>query len=134
MSANDKQVGGTHYQTGSEQHWDLMAELYGDAHFKCAATKYISRWNKKGGIQDLEKALHYLEKLMELSKANKVRLRGENVNIDGLRWLETCDGDLYNAKLCKRVAEVRCRATLTEAINYLKSFIAAERDTLQPPP
>lgn len=29
------------------------------------ATKYVSRWRKKDGIKDLEKALHYVDKLIE---------------------------------------------------------------------
>jgi len=31
--------------------------------------KYVSRWRDKGGMADLEKAKHYLEKLMELNKS-----------------------------------------------------------------
>ena len=30
--------------------------------------KYVSRWKDKGGIQDLEKAKHYLEKLIEVNQ------------------------------------------------------------------
>jgi hypothetical protein len=28
--------------------------------------KYVSRYKEKGGIQDLQKAAHYLQKLMEV--------------------------------------------------------------------
>jgi hypothetical protein len=28
--------------------------------------KYVSRWRDKGGVQDLLKAQHYLDKLIEL--------------------------------------------------------------------
>jgi hypothetical protein len=31
-----------------------------------AATKHVTRWRKKDGIRDLEKGLHYLEKLIEV--------------------------------------------------------------------
>ena len=36
----------------------------------CAANviKYISRWNKKNGVEDLEKAKWYLNKLIEVLK------------------------------------------------------------------
>jgi len=129
MSANDKQVGGTHYQTGGVQHWDLMAKLYGDAHFKCAATKYVARWRKKNGVQDLEKALHYLIKLEELAKLGKVSL-SERVRLDGLVWLEMCDGDVTNAKLCKSIAEMCSVASMKDAMVALRALIA----TLQPPP
>jgi hypothetical protein len=31
-------------------------------------TKYVMRWKLKGGMEDLEKAAHFLEKYMELNK------------------------------------------------------------------
>jgi hypothetical protein len=65
MSANEKQVGGEHYKQGY-QHWDMVADGYLD-YFKGQATKYLTRYRRKNGIQDLEKSLHYLEKLNELS-------------------------------------------------------------------
>jgi hypothetical protein len=61
--ANDMQVGGNHYQS-EYQHWDLaLAIPY--SYLEAAATKYVSRWRKKNGIEDLRKALHYLNKLQE---------------------------------------------------------------------
>ena len=64
MSANDKQVGGSHYKKGGEQHWDLMITYEVPYTLGCA-TKYLFRWKDKNGIQDLTKALHYLEKTIE---------------------------------------------------------------------
>lgn len=62
MSANDKQVGGTHYQS-EFQVWDL--DRYWIGYHEIAAIKYVTRWQKKNGLQDLDKACHYLEKLLE---------------------------------------------------------------------
>jgi len=65
---NDKQVGGDHYKCkGKTEHWDFAAEHNYD-YFQGAITKYVHRWRNKGGIQDLEKALHYLEKYIEVEK------------------------------------------------------------------
>jgi hypothetical protein len=33
--------------------------------FEGNIVKYITRWRQKGGPRDLEKAKHYIEKLME---------------------------------------------------------------------
>lgn len=58
-----QQVGGTHYGT-KYGHWDYCKEAnagYLEGH----ATKYLVRWRKKGGIQDLEKSLTFVEKIME---------------------------------------------------------------------
>lgn len=68
MSANNKQVGGQHYAKGGEfQHWDLISFNFGPSYLIGCATKYITRWRDKNGIQDLQKALHYIEKLQELT-------------------------------------------------------------------
>lgn len=64
MSANETQVGGTHYKAGF-QHWDLVWVL-GLNYFVGQATKYLSRWRLKNGLQDLKKALHFADKYLEL--------------------------------------------------------------------
>jgi len=66
MKANDKQVGGQHYKTNGEQHWDRIYRLYGRGYFVGCATKYLERFHLKNGKEDLEKAIHFIEKLKEL--------------------------------------------------------------------
>lgn len=68
MKANDRQVGGDHYRTEGQQHWDVAGQFHLD-YFQGQVSKYIFRWRKKNGLQDLEKAAHYLEKYIELVKA-----------------------------------------------------------------
>ena len=63
MTANEHQVGGDHYKT-SYEHWDLVL-IVAMGYLEGNATKYLSRWRKKGGTQDLQKALHYVNKLIE---------------------------------------------------------------------
>lgn len=64
------QIGGTHYQAGV-QHWDMVAECE-LGYFEANATKYLSRFNKKGTpLQDLDKAVSYMEKALALYKINK---------------------------------------------------------------
>lgn len=64
MSANEKQVAGTHYKTTGIQHWDLIHD--NDVGYLAGnATKYLCRFRRKGGAQDLQKALHYVEKMIE---------------------------------------------------------------------
>ena len=62
--ANEMQIGGDHYR-GEFQVWDLVARL-GLNFFEGCALKYVTRWRRKGGTNDLEKAIHFLEKLAEL--------------------------------------------------------------------
>ena len=69
MSANDRQIGGDHYKKGGEEHWDRQWRLYGRGYFVGCITKYVERYHEKNGIQDLEKAKHFLDKLIELESA-----------------------------------------------------------------
>jgi hypothetical protein len=64
MSANDKQIGGAHY-VSSIQPWDYILS-HGLGYLEGNIIKYVTRYRKKNGVQDLQKALHYLEKLIEV--------------------------------------------------------------------
>jgi hypothetical protein len=70
-AANEYMVGGTHYvDMGSVQPWDAMqcwmsAEAFA-GFLRGNAIKYLARCDKKGGVEDLRKARHYLDKLIEL--------------------------------------------------------------------
>lgn len=64
MSANDKQINGDHYR-GAIQTWDYI--VANDLGFlEGNIVKYVTRFRKKNGVQDLEKAQHYLQKLIEV--------------------------------------------------------------------
>lgn len=56
------QVGGDHYGT-SYGHWDYCKDA-NTRYLPGAATKYVYRWRKKAGVQDLEKALSFLDKMI----------------------------------------------------------------------
>lgn len=66
-NANARQVGGDHYKTGGEEHWDRVYRLSLD-YFQAQITKYVERWKKKDGIKDLEKARHFIDKYIELER------------------------------------------------------------------
>ena len=83
--ANTRQVGGNHYhKEGAVQHWDIVAQHNLD-YFQGQITKYVMRWRDKNGLQDLEKARHFLDKYIELqslktnsedaSQGHSVRIR-----------------------------------------------------------
>lgn len=80
MSANEVQVGGEHYRTKPIQPWDFITQN-GLGYLEGCIVKYVSRHRQKGGIEDLKKAKHYLDKLIELesSKATIVSLDSSSV-------------------------------------------------------
>ena len=67
MSVNEIQVAGSHYKKQAIQAWDYIA-LNGIPYLEGNVIKYVSRWRDKGGIADLEKARHYIDKIIELTK------------------------------------------------------------------
>ena len=70
---NNKQIDGNHYKKLKIQVWDFIIE--NELPF-CEGNiiKYICRYKSKGKITDLEKAKHYIEKLIEVQKRNNEEL------------------------------------------------------------
>ena len=65
-SANSRQVGGYHYASPI-QHWDFV--IANDMpYMEAQIFKYVFRHRMKGGISDLEKARHFLDKLIEVEQ------------------------------------------------------------------
>jgi hypothetical protein len=67
MSALQQQVGGDHYRAKGIQpieyiHANNLGFCEGNV------VKYVTRWKDKGGEDDLRKAIHYLELLIQLEK------------------------------------------------------------------
>ena len=67
MAANDTQVGGAHYKLHTYETWDVIVD-WNLGYLDGNAVKYLSRWKVKGGVQDLKKAQHYIEKLIEIEE------------------------------------------------------------------
>lgn len=65
MSALDVQVGGGHYKNFPIQPIEYITKN-GLGFCEGNVVKYISRWESKGGIQDLEKVKHYVDLLIEM--------------------------------------------------------------------
>jgi hypothetical protein len=58
------QIGGDHYKRLAIQPTDYI--IKNDLGFcEGNVVKYVSRWRRKGGVEDLRKAKHYLEMLIK---------------------------------------------------------------------
>lgn len=69
--AGDHQVGGDHYRQLSPQPWDVIA-AWRLGFFSGNVIKYVARHREKGGVEDLRKARHYLDKLIELQSVDEL--------------------------------------------------------------
>lgn len=63
-SVKDKQVGGNHYKDKKLQPWEIIDALNLNF-YEGNALKYLIRYKDKNGVQDLKKAIHYIEKIIE---------------------------------------------------------------------
>ena len=66
VDPNSMQIDGSHYRT-EYQVWDF-SENNGLGGLEMCIIKYICRWRNKGkGAVDLQKAIHYVNKLLDLN-------------------------------------------------------------------
>ncbi len=74
-TADMQQIGGEHYTSKRIQPWSAMEAWMTPEEFKgflkCNIIKYIARERDKGGIEDVLKARHYINKLIEVMHANQ---------------------------------------------------------------
>lgn len=68
VKANDIQHGGDHYKKfGDLQPWDVIL-AWNLGYLEGTALKYIARWRDKGGVEDIKKAIHFLQKFVEVAE------------------------------------------------------------------
>lgn len=69
-SALDKQVSGDHYKSCGIQPIEYI-HANGLSYLEGNVIKYTTRHSKKNGRQDIEKAIHYLELILEMEYKDK---------------------------------------------------------------
>lgn len=74
--ASMKQIGGNHYKKFKIQPAEFCY-VNDIPYLEATAIKYLCRWKDKGGIQDLEKARHYIDLLIEFTE---VQSKNESTN------------------------------------------------------
>jgi len=68
VKSQAKQVGGNHYQKYEIEPIEFITRN-NIPFIEGNVIKYLVRWRDKGGIQDIEKCIHYLEMLKDLKNA-----------------------------------------------------------------
>lgn len=124
MNPNDRQVAGNHY-SAPLQHWDYVILALDGRYLEGNITKYVCRHRKKNGIQDLQKAAHYLEKLQTEYEAGNVQpastLKPIRINI-----AEFIAGNGLNnpeAMICMRMTQWRDSVDLENVRQYIRELI-----------
>lgn len=142
-----EQVGGKHYQA-EYQHWDLCDE-HNVSYLESCATKYLSRWRDKGGVQDLQKSRSYVEKrLASLSSPGAASgvLQGASNQFEAClatndyhrnyrqftmniwkfkRWCSSIELGSDEAEACFNIFFWETRQHLEQALNIIDGLIAS---------
>lgn len=74
LKAKDRQIGGNFYKK-TIQPWDII-ETWGLDFWRGNVIKYILRAPEKNGVEDLKKAKHYLDYLIEKTEGKKKKWGG----------------------------------------------------------
>jgi hypothetical protein len=122
---------------GYEEHWDRAWRLGWDP-FQYQITKYVERWKDKNGVQDLEKARHFLDKYIEVVKSagrewwNTDAFDSARLDVQGVDYAAadvkqtgytnftyeggSAEWDLYTCKSCRK--EVRVNPNESPATHH----------------
>jgi len=66
-TALESQIGGDWYKSDKIQ-WVEFVYANNIPSIEGAVIKYMLRWKKKNGVEDLKKAIHYIQLLIELEE------------------------------------------------------------------
>jgi hypothetical protein len=90
VSALDEQVGGSHYKGMAIQPVEYIHKN-GLGYMEGCVIKYVSRHKRKNGKEDLEKAIHFLQLLIQQEYPNEITIGNVDVEYPGYRMLNTSD-------------------------------------------
>lgn len=134
QNANTRQVGGQHYKS-NYQHWDFV-EDFGIGYLESMAIKYLSRWKKKDGFKDLEKAFHFVEKLLDRidnnSRASRTKASEEIIAPAVERFIRENNINKAEGEIIDLLATWRSRHKVDLAWSKLKDFLAANEEVKAP--
>ncbi len=72
MDAKEKQEGGTHYKSFKMQPVEFI-HMNDIPYIEGNVIKYIMRHRDKNGVEDLKKAIHYIELLIDLEYEGEIK-------------------------------------------------------------
>ena len=78
--STDRQIGGDHYKNLAIQPVEFI-EKNGLGYCIGNIIKYLCRYKKKNGVQDLKKAKHYIEMLLEMETDRQIEVHNPHTGL-----------------------------------------------------
>lgn len=117
-----QQVGGDHYNA-PYQHWDWCAET-GLGYLEGNATKYLARFRKKCGREDLEKAASYIRKILAVPGLVPARERPGYSPHHLARFIRSAGlTDSHEARLIGLIDSWWCNSDLREVLTGIQELV-----------
>lgn len=97
-NASNTQIGGDHYRAmGEFQPWDVLQHWLTPEEYrgyqKGVAIAYLARERAKGGDQDIAKAAHHLQKLIEVLQESEPVEKPAALDTDADGWIDWDGGE-----------------------------------------
>lgn len=117
--ANTMQVGGQHYKS-EFQHWDwiLVVRL---SYLAAQVTKYLARWRKKNGKEDVNKSGHFLIKFIEDEKKRHAEYIAETNRFITENEIPDEEACVFHALVKYKLGDMRYLDIAKAAIEDIKS-------------
>ena len=75
------QVGGDHYRVDKGPDHLEYCNVRNFDPYQYIITKWVERWRKKGGLEDLYKARHALERYIQFAEIEEANLQGKKAGV-----------------------------------------------------
>lgn len=128
---NEVQIGGDHYKGVTFQPWDwarTLPDCAGLGYYEVSAISYIARFRKKGGVEDLEKVLHYIDKMLFCFKLGQYRnpCTASLLRIREFNRQNSCDR--FQSEAIQLLVLWRNEEELLETKKIVEELIQVQRD------
>ncbi len=129
VDPNSMQIDGSHYQT-EYQVWDF-AENNGLGGLEMCIIKYICRWRDKGNeFIDLRKAIHYVDKLIDLSLNHHRVAKGVASWEDIQRFCRAQKLEIDEEDVVRLISTWDCHQDLVECREVIQSMLDEGTDAI----
>lgn len=130
VDPNSMQIDGSHYQKKSYQVWDF-AENNGLGGLEMCIIKYVCRWRDKGnGYIDLQKAIHYVDKLIDLC-LNRNRVAKGVASWDDIRhFCRAQNLEMAEEDVVLLISKWDCHENLVECRAVIQGMLDEEANAI----
>lgn len=128
---NETQIGGSHYKGREFQPWDWATEKFCKVklgYFETSAIAYLVRFREKGGLQDLNKVLHYIDKIIWAHDHGHYGNRCQVENLTIFRFNRENNCDALQSETVRFLVTWRAPQELMEARKLVVELIELEKD------